>query len=149
MSLTQVEYSYYMGLEKQFKEPDELVLGPAPIHWKRDLLATTTKDSFILHFRRGSIELKKFTYNKTIRTCVVLLRYDAMGRHTNPPEADGKTFDGPHVHLYREGFDDKWAFPVTEIGLSDNPPPTMEDVFNKIASFCNIVGCPHIQSSLC
>lgn len=149
MSISQPEFGYLMTLEKNFTDSAEISLGPAPIRWQRELLAKKTKDAFTLHFYRGSVELKKFTYNKTVRTSIVLIRYDALGRHTNPPGTDGKSFDGPHVHLYRDGFDDKWAFPVTEIKLKENPTPTMEEVFEKFCAYCSILDCPPIQSSIC
>lgn len=149
MSLSQPEFGYLMGLKKSFVDLEEISLGPAPMRWQREINSKSTNDAFILHFYRGSIELKKFTYNKTIRTSVVLIRYDAMGRHTNPPGTDEKSFDGPHVHLYRAEFDDKWAFPISEIGLKETPIPEIEEVLEKFCSYCNIIGCPPIQSSLC
>ncbi|MER3497987.1 MAG: hypothetical protein C4308_04815 [Chitinophagaceae bacterium] len=69
-----------------------------------------------------------------------MLRYDNGGRHTNP---DGVLFEGPHVHLYREGYNDKFAFPVSEISVSVNDP--MEEVFKKIMHFCNVKNLPAIE----
>ena len=68
----------------------------------------------MLDFYRGSFELTKYTINKRYRQTITLLRYDNGGRHTNP---DGELFEGAHVHLYREGFNEKFAFPVSKIGI--------------------------------
>ena len=69
-----------------------------------------------------------------------MLRYDNGGRHTNPDEV---MFDGPHVHLYREGYNDKFAFPVSEINVNEAEP--IETVFNKIMLFCNVTRIPSVE----
>ncbi len=145
MTFTQAEFDYILGLQKSFKEDDEIVLGPPPLKWSREIVSNSTKDFFTLDFYRGSIEIRKYTYNKRFRNAIVLLRYDAMGRHTNPPEADGVSFDGPHVHIYREGFDDKWAFPVSKIGL--NGTDSIDEVLTGLLNYCNIEA-PTIKLSL-
>lgn len=146
MLLTQDEFEYILGLEKEFSENDNILLGPNPISWSRDIKSKTTKDMFILGFRRASIEVKKFTYNKRFRSCITLLRYDSMGAHTNPVGTDEKRFDGPHVHLYREGFEDKWAFPVSSIGVDSSDD--ISGVLAKIFKYCNIATHPIIVGSL-
>jgi hypothetical protein len=134
MAITQVEYDFLMGQEKAF---DDLVsaiqLGPAPIQWTRELTSLHNKETFLLDFYKGSFELSRYTINKRYRQTVIMLRYDNAGRHTNP---DGVFFEGKHVHLYREGYNDKFAFHVSEIGVSDTDP--IETVFNKIMQFCNV-----------
>ena len=72
-----------------------------------------------------------------------MMRYDNGGRHTNP---DGVLFEGQHVHLYREGFNDKFAFPVSEVNVVDTD--TVEQVFKKIMHFCNINQVPTIEVSM-
>ena len=143
MPITHAEFDYLIKLDKRFVETDELVLGPAPLRWERNVIAIKTKDAFILDFSRGSFELSKYTYNKRYRQTIVLLRYDAQGRHTNP---DGTTFDGPHVHIHKEGFDDKFAYPVTDIGI--NKIDGMEVVLKKFLTYCNVKSIPPIQTTL-
>lgn len=146
MSLTQSEFDYLKGLDKAFKENDPIYLGPPPMKWVREITSSVTKEIFLLDFYRGSIEVKKFTYNKRYRNAIVLLRYDSLGRHTNPPEKGGEVFSGPHVHIYQEGFDDKCAFPVSDIGLVGNEG--IEETLRKILSYFNIAAVPDIQTSL-
>ena len=143
MSIPQREYDYLMSVEKVFSETDDIELGPAPIRWQRNINAIQSREAFILDFYRGSFELRKYTTNKRYRQTIIFLRYDSMGRHTNP---DGTTFDGPHVHLYREGFNDRFAFPVTEIGVDSSL--AMEEVFQKILSYSNVIQVPQIHLSI-
>ena len=104
-----------------------------------------SKDIFLLDFHRGTIEISKYTYNKRFRQTIIMLRYDAKGRHTNPPP-DEKTFDGPHVHIYKEGYDDKFAYPISEIGVNEND--SMEGVLVKFLNFCNVKNLPATQITI-
>lgn len=130
-----------MGQDKIFGDlSTSISLGPPPIQWVRQVNSLESKEIFLLDFYRGNIELSKYTINKRYRQSIVLLRYDNGGRHTNP---DGESFVGRHVHLYREGFNDKFAFPVSEINVLETDP--VETVFNKIMYFCNIKKYPNIE----
>ena len=71
------------------------------------------------------------------------MRYDNGGRHTNP---DGKSFDGPHVHFYKEGFGDKFAYPIEKIEVQNSD--SMEEVLGKLLHFCNVRKKPTIEISM-
>ena len=73
-----------------------------------------------------------------------MLRFDSSGRHTNP---DGNIFDGPHLHIYKDGYDDKFAFPVSTIGV-DEKNCDKAVVLSNFLSYCNINNCPPIQNCL-
>jgi hypothetical protein len=141
MGITQTEYNFLMIQEKEFENLIEpLSLGPAPLQWSKKIIATSTKELFLFDFYRGSFELSKYTFNKRYRQTIILLRYDNGGRHTNP---DGVLFEGPHVHFYREGYNDKFAFPVSEIGVA--VVDSLETVLRKILDFCNVKRFPTIE----
>jgi hypothetical protein len=144
MALTQIEFDHIMSLQKQFEDSiTPLILGPGPIRWTRILVSTETKEEFIMDYRKGHISISKFTINHRFRNSVNLLRYDHTGRHTNP---DGVTLDGPHIHLYREGFDDKFAVPATEMGI--NISDEIQLIFRKVLQICNIQNSPAINLNL-
>lgn len=48
-------------------------------------------------------------------TNIALARIDNVA-HTNP---DGTKLSGAHIHLYREGFADKWAYPIENFNFDD------------------------------
>lgn len=63
--------------------------------------------------------------------------------HTNP---DGQILDGTHLHLYREGFDDKWAYTVDPELFHD-----VEDAgtaFKDFCRYCHIEEIPPYQEVL-
>jgi hypothetical protein len=73
-----------------------------------------------------------------------LARLDFGGPpHRNP---DGEEIACPHLHLYRQGYGDKWARPVPQDTFTnmDNLFMTLDDFM----SFCNISEPPNIQRGL-
>ena len=143
MSITQKEFDFLIALEKVFDDANPIVLAPAPLEWTRSLTAPETKEKFLLDFRRSGFELAKYKYNKRYRQTIILVRYCNTGRHTNP---DGAEFNGAHVHLYREGFDDKFAFPISEVGVGDND--RMNIVLEKLLKFCSVTSTPMVTPPL-
>ena len=58
--------------------------------------------------RRGRKKVTKCTYQMRHSQIEILLRVDIDGPpHDNP---DGETVLCPHIHIYREGCADRWAY---------------------------------------
>jgi len=142
MSISQLEFEFLMGQNKKFKTDEEIEVGPAPLKWTRELNSLESQDAFLVDYSRGKIQLLKFTLNKRFRQTICLLRLDTIGRHTNP---DGTLFDGPHIHIYRDGYDDKFAFPIETVGIKD--PTNICNTIKEFLEFCNIRNIPPIQNS--
>jgi len=108
------------------------------------LVSMDGRERFFLDLRRARVDLAKGTYQNRGRQVVILARLDFGGApHRNP---DGKEIGSPHLHLYREGYGDKWAVPVPLDcfpNLSD-PWQTLEDFMR----FCNIVEPPDLRRGL-
>ena len=144
MAITQSEFEFLMKQEKVFSDlVNPVILGPPPLQWTRKIESVDLRESFLFDFYRGSLELSKYTFNKRYKQTIVLLRYDNWGRHTNP---DGQLFEGPHVHLYREGFNDKFAFSPSTVGVSETD--SMEQVLKELMLFCNVKKIPTIEVSM-
>ena len=74
----------------------------------------------------------------------MLLRLDLGGAPHRKP--DGEEIPVPHLHVYREGYGDKWAVPVP-VGCFGN----LDDVWQALRDFmeyCNIAQPPRIQRGL-
>lgn len=113
-------------------------------HISLPLVSRDGVESFNLDIRRGGIDLKKGTYQNRAMQIYVLVRLDFGGApHRNP---DGKEISSPHLHIYREGFGDKWAF---EIPIDSFPH--IEDSWQTLQDFmkyCNIIDPPNIQRGI-
>ena len=108
------------------------------------LISANKRENFLLDITRSRINLTKGTYQNRGRNVVVLVRLDFGGSpHRNP---DGGEVPSPHIHIYREGFGDKWAYSVPANVFSDisHPWQTLEDFMR----YCNITHPPSIQKGL-
>jgi hypothetical protein len=70
----------------------------------------------------------------------ILLRLDIDGPpHVNP---DGVEVPSPHLHVYREGYGDKWAEPApADFSDTSNLPRTLEDFLK----YCKVERIPLVQ----
>jgi len=146
MSLTQAEADYLMQLEKQFTSNDPLTLGAGPLKFSRTLISKDGREQFLLDVYQGSLSLKKYTFQERARAIFPLVRVDVGEtlRHTNP---DGALIQGSHIHIYREGYDIKFATPLDEYPAFRDPDDSSE-TFRNFATFCNIVMIPAINVRL-
>lgn len=69
----------------------------------------------MLDVKRRKVTLAA-TYQTRARESIVLARLDFDAKHRNP---DGTVVGVPHLHLYREGYGDKFAYEVPENMLKD------------------------------
>jgi len=92
---------------------------------KVPIISIDEEHRFLIDVVRGNIKLKQITYQERYQKEITLVRLDIEGSpHTNPSVAEvpfeflepynSRFFDCPHLHLYVEGYDDKWAIPVPE-----------------------------------
>jgi hypothetical protein len=103
------------------------------------------RESFIVDVnRKGRIKISKCTYQERYQVVEILLRLDIDGPpHDNP---DGTTVPCPHLHIYKEGFADKWAFPVNPTAFMDtcHLVTTLKDFLE----YCKVKDIPPIQGEL-
>jgi hypothetical protein len=141
--LTQVEAEALFEMPKQFTGSDPILLVPG-IDETRELTAVEdAKEKFLFDLWRGTIRLSRVRYQERARTVVVLARLDLDGAHTNP---DGEKLTGPHLHRYREGFDDKWATPIDPTVFTNLTDAGA--VLKQFCGFCKIGNVPPIQDGL-
>jgi len=89
--------------------------------------------------RKGAVKQLKYSYQKRYYNNIILVRIDFDERrgHTNP---DGESIPTPHIHIYREGYEDKFAYPLKTVfpDLDENALD-MIDLFGKFCDYCNII----------
>ena len=108
------------------------------------LISKDKKESFWLDVRRGRIDLLKGTYQNRARQVIVLVRLDFGGStHRNPDDSE---IESPHLHLYREGYGDKWAVQLPDGAFTDTA--NLMNMFGDFMRYCNISEPPTIQGGL-
>jgi hypothetical protein len=139
--LTQVEAQQLMEMTKRFVRPPAAIAIPPGADETYELAGPNDREKFLLDVWRGTLRLSKLKLQERARTIVVLVRLDVDGApHTNP---DGQRLSGTHVHLFKEGYDDRWAYPVdaSRFTTLSDPGATFQD----FCAFCNIESPPPIQ----
>jgi hypothetical protein len=141
--ITQQEADYLIAMRKFFVDRRPVYLPPGADE-TFELQGQDKHEVFLLDLWRGTIRLSKIKLQTRARKVIVLVRLDIAGSpHTNP---DGAWIAGTHIHLYRQGFEDRWAYPVDPVAFRNTgDPPT---AFEDFCHFCNIVDPPALQEVL-
>lgn len=142
--LTQAEADALIGMPKYRVDDQQWEYPGLGGKVSVPLVGENKRESFLLDVSRGRIDLSKGTYQNRARQTMILVRIDFGGSpHRNP---DGEEIPSPHLHVYREGYGDKWAVPV--------PPenfPALQDHWETLYDFmryCNITQPPVFQRGL-
>ena len=144
INITQTEALALIGMPKQRTDDD---LHPFPDFGGSISLPLTSLDKregFLLDISRGRIYLQKVKFQNRGRHVIVLVRLDLSGPpHHNP---DGVEVPCPHLHVYREGYADKFAQPLPAAQFADTADlmRTLDDFMR----FCNIIAPPCIKRGL-
>lgn len=109
--LSQAEADILLYIEKLFvdraiKFPD---VGSQVRH---EIKSNNGKEKFVLAIVHNTKRPLKCNYTTLYNGSTVLLRVDTeQAIHTNP---DGTDVPAPHIHIYREGYEDRYAYPLPE-----------------------------------
>ena len=143
IELSQGEADAFIAAEKHCIEAKE---WEYPMFGGKLLIPLTSpvnNEEYLLDINRSQYNLAKSTYVNRVRRMVLLLRLDLGGSpHRNP---DGEEIDCPHIHIYREGFGDKWAYPIPET-FSD--PSDLFLSLQDFIEYCNITIAPRFKTGL-
>lgn len=142
--LAQAEADLLLAMEKHCLDDQEWDYPGLGDELRIPLISADKREDFYLDIGRSNINLAKGKYQQRARHVVILARVDFGGApHRNP---DDQEMSCPHLHLYREGYGDKWAFPLPS-GQFSNPSDlwqTLEDFMR----YCNITQPPFIKRGL-
>lgn len=144
IDLTQAEADALFALEKVALDETTYDFPGAGDAVRVPLQSRDRREDFLLDVRRGRIDVSKATIQNRARVIVVLARLDlGTHPHTNP---DLTVIGSPHLHIYREGYADKWATEVPRDVFSDlgDPWAALQDFM----TFCNIVDRPTFRNRL-
>lgn len=143
--LTQTEADRLMEMLKQFVDRATINFPLSGQSSRWEVKSDDGRESFLVDARRkGKIKLSKCTFQERYRVIEILLRLDIDGPpHDNP---DGTEVPCPHLHIYREGFADKWAFPLPAGAFTDTSD--LVKTLREFLEFCKVQNIPAIQGGL-
>ncbi len=121
--------------------------------------------NFMLDISKVSISITKTTTQKRVRNSVILVRLDTDAYHSNPPfsneilsfvsetniislikkYSEYRFKKESHLHIYVQNFGEKWAFPLSEFGMSEGL-----SMVDNIIEFCTKfnIDIPRIRGGL-
>ena len=144
IDITQAEADALIAIEKHYLEDKVWLFPQSGGRLSVELFSPDRRENFMLDITRAQIKLTKATYQNRARQVIILMRLDLESPpHRNP---DDQEIACPHLHVYREGFGDKWAAPAS---LDQYPNP--QDLFSTFEAFmrhCNVTKAPHIEKGL-
>jgi hypothetical protein len=141
IEITQTEADALIAMEKHRVDDTEWSFPRPGEAFAIPLTSGDKREHFMLDVTRGRIKLTKATYQNRARQAVILMRLDLDGPpHRNPNDEEVAC---PHLHIYREGYGDKWAIPAPTDRYTD-----INDLLSTLRAFmshCNIVEPPDIR----
>ena len=141
---TQTEADQLLAIEKHRVDDQEWNYPGLGGQIRIPLISADKREDFFLDIERSTINLAKGKYQNRARHVVILARIDFGGApHRNPDDAE---ITCPHLHLYREGYGDKWAFPLP-LDRFPNPTDTWQTL-DDFMRYCNITQPPLIRRGL-
>lgn len=142
--LTQIEADVLFAMEKHRVDDTQYDYPGLGGALRIPLLSPDKREAFSLDVTRSQVNLAKGTSQNRARGVVVLARLDVGGQpHRNPDDSE---IGSPHLHLYREGFGDKWAVEVPAAAF-----PNLGDRWQTLLDFmrfANITRTPNIIQGL-
>jgi hypothetical protein len=143
LDIAQDEADELIAMEKQ-RVDEKVWLFAAGEQLTIPLTSMDRRENFILDMSRYQIKITKATYQNRARQAVILMRLDIDGPpHRNP---DGEEIPCPHLHVYREGYGDKWAVPAPVERYPDTG--NLFGTFQAFMQHCNITVPPSFQLGL-
>lgn len=142
--LTQTEADALIAMEKHRADDKRYDFPMGGESVSIQLLSADRRENFMLDLSRGRIDFLKVKMQNRGRQVVVLVRLDLGGApHRNPDDEEIPT---PHLHIYREGYGDKWAIPIPAEQFRD-----LDDIWITMEDFlqyCNVTKPPYIEKGL-
>ncbi len=141
--LTQLEANILITMRKTFINRGTILIPPG-IDETHELIGDDKREQFLFDLWRGTLRLSKLKFQTRGHKVIVLVRLDIDGApHTNP---DGTELNGSHLHLYQEGYEDKWAVPLSHDDFRSTS--NIRQTFEDFCRYCNIETLPFQDSLL-
>ena len=155
--ITQQDADFFFAMEKFPEEEKEYQF---PLSGEKVIIPFNSADkreNFLFDIYRGSIKITKTVYQNRVRKAYILRRLDFDGSSHPNPEVEtvplpilepynGKEIPSPHIHLYVEGFGERWAVPADLFLKVDG-----KDIYEIMIDFfkyCNVKQLPDIKKRL-
>ncbi len=155
--ISQQDADFFFEMGKYHNEEKEYDFPTSGVKLTIPFVSEDKRENFLFDIYRGAISITKITYQNRVRKAYILRRLDMDGpTHVNP-EAEtvpleilepfnGKEIPCPHLHLYVEGYGEKWAIPADLIIKTEGKD--IYEMMNDFFSYCNVMQFPKITKTI-
>ena len=145
LMLTQAKVDELLGLVKVLVERGPVDFPPAGTSKQIEAKSEDGREAFLIDVnRRGKIKISKCTFQERYQVIDILIRLDIDGpTHENP---DGVEVPCPHLHIYKEGFAEKWAYPLQPSDFTDTGD--LAKTLKEFLRYCRVRDIPDVQGGL-
>lgn len=141
--LTQSEADLLIALEKIFLQTPSIKFPIPGKNTRYPIESTDSHEKFTLAIVRGGKNRLKCSYTELNKANVILLRVDTeQGVHINP---DGVDVPAPHLHIYREGYNDRFAYPLPDSFINSKD---LVQTFYDFLNYSNVINTNDIHISI-
>lgn len=149
MNLTNEEATQLFELRKFSCDSAIIDFPPQGQYLEIELQNSTGRIKFQADLNRANTIVEKVTFQVRHKNVYSIRRLDFKGNHKNPPgPAPDEIFEGfedyrfekqDHVHFYVEGYNEKWALPLSALpGLDIQDMDDIYDRMWKFFKYCNV-----------
>lgn len=151
MTITQEEADTLRIIEKYLANPQDVKIPKmreTRIYPAYHKCYNRRRDDLDVSAYRGGIDENKVSYRLIYKKGILLIRIDTNDKtaHINP---DNKSFIPPmtpHVHIYREGYGDKFAYPLPDEFSSKGAD--IEKLFIEFLQYSNFINIDELSLSI-
>lgn len=141
--LTQAEADALMAMKKKLLLPQHPPFV-FPANGQKRILEGESLDHrerFLFDINRASLKVSQCTYQNRSRGNILLRLYIEGPTHENPDD-DRTEVPCPHLHIFREGWGTKWAYPCPPELLSGGD---LDQILIAFLQYCHVINVPSIQ----
>ncbi|MEC0310139.1 hypothetical protein P4H67_25630 [Paenibacillus lautus] len=140
MLLNQNEVNELLSMLKSLRNNNRVTFPTSGESIALEAESNSTNDKFLIDINRKGQITFRCTYQTRFKKSNILLRLDLQGpAHTNP---DMTKIPVPHLHIWREGFEDRWAYPLGD--HIDTDPENLVNVLIAFLEYNNFTEVPSI-----
>ncbi|KFF30451.1 hypothetical protein BBOMB_1579 [Bifidobacterium bombi DSM 19703] len=107
-----------------------------------DVTGRQSASQFRISMYRGMVDFEKHSINAMLKEGNVVLMRLCVGAGRRHSNHDGTIVDGSHLHIYKEGYGDHYAYPV-----DIQSPDFINDTLLLLGRF-NVVSKPHLHDGM-
>lgn len=134
--MTDNDFNTLASMKKQFVYQKNVQVPHDKQFETYKIKSYATKDKFFLYYdRRGTYELKQkgqIQYKKDFS--MIRMEVNAPP-HINP---DGSAVSRNHIHIYKEGYELRWAYELSDILKFSSNDTTPLNLFISFCEYCKI-----------